>query len=111
MTMPPLTGSGETPQAVAVEEIHHAFAAIDAAPVAGRVIDPVLPFPTMQATPVALEPIVLPPDLELIETHPDKLRTAARKVEPPQPPPAPRVRPPLPPISDEPLVQVDTRKV
>ncbi len=118
VTMLPLeaaavTTSSEAPQAAAVEAIRHvepASTVIDAATVAGRVIEAVLPSPAIRATPVALEPIVLPPDLELIETHPDKLRTAASKAEPPLPPPPSRTRPPLPPVSDEPLIQIDTRK-
>ncbi len=62
------------------------------------------------AAPVALEPIVLPHDLNQIETDPEKLRIAASKVMPPAPPRPPRVRPPLPPISNEPLIQVETSK-
>ncbi len=85
-------------------------AATEAVPVAGHVIEPELPSSAVRTAPLVLEPIVLPPDLELIETHPDRLRIVASKVEPPPPPLPPRVRPPLPPISDEPLIQVDTRK-
>jgi ribonuclease E len=62
------------------------------------------------AMPVALEPIVLPSDLSQVETDPEKMRIAASKIEPPPPPRPPRVRPPLPPISNEPLIQVETRK-
>jgi ribonuclease E len=62
------------------------------------------------AAPVALDPIVLPHDLTQIETDPEKLRIAASKVAPPPAPRPPRVRPPLPPISTEPLIQVETRK-
>ena len=62
------------------------------------------------AMPIAHEPIVLPSDLSQVETDPEKLRIAASKIEPPPPPRPPRVRPPLPPISNEPLVQVETRK-
>jgi ribonuclease E len=76
------------------------------------VIEPVLPSPTptIRAPSVPLEPLTLPPGLELIETNPDRLRNAASKVEPPRPPRPPRARAPLPPISDEPLVLVETRK-
>ncbi|MBI4190703.1 MAG: Rne/Rng family ribonuclease [Betaproteobacteria bacterium] len=119
-TMPPVeaapvvTTSIETPQVVApVEEIRDSEpAAIAVAPVAERVIEPALPSPTptIRATSAALEPITLPPGFELIETNPDKLRIAASKVEPPQPPRPPRVRPPLPPVGDEPLVQIETHK-
>jgi ribonuclease E len=77
---------------------------------AERVIEPASPAPTMQVTPVALQPIVLPPELVLIETNPEKVRLVASKTEPPQPPRPPRVRPPLPPTSDEPLVQVETQR-
>ncbi len=77
---------------------------------AERVIEIEPPSPKTRVTPSALEPIVLPPDLELVETNPDNLHIAASRVEPPPPPRPPRVRPPLPPISDEPLIQVDTRK-
>lgn len=65
------------------------------------------PAPVMPATP---NPIVLPHDLTQIETDPEKLRIAASKVAPPAPPRPPRVRPPLPPISTEPLIQVETRR-
>jgi len=60
------------------------------------------------ARPVAFEPIELPPDLELIETDPAKLR--AVESEPAPPPRPPRVRPQLPPVSNEPLVQIETGK-
>ena len=66
--------------------------------------------PVVPSAPVALNPIVLPHDLTQIETDPEKLRIAASKVAPPAPPRPPRVRPPLPPISNEPLIQVETRK-
>ena len=102
----------ETPRAAApVAEIYHpapAPAAIAEAPVAERVVEQA--FSPIPATPLALEPIVLPPDLTQIETDPEKLRIAVSKPEPPQPPRPPRMRPPLPPISDEPLVQIETRK-
>jgi len=66
--------------------------------------------PVIPAAPVARDPIVLPHDLTQIETDPEKLRIAASKVAPPPAPRPPRVRPPLPPISNEPLIQVETRK-
>jgi ribonuclease E len=59
---------------------------------------------------VVHKPIALPADLMLVETDAGKLRAAASKVEPPAPPRPPRVRPPLPPVSNEPLAQVETRK-
>jgi ribonuclease E len=68
------------------------------------------PPPVLSAPPVAREPIVLPSDLNQVETDPEKLRIAASKVAPPPPPRPPRVRPPLPPISNEPLIQIETRK-
>ena len=82
------------------------------APVVERVVEhvPVEPAVVAPAVPVAREPIVLPSDLEQVETDAEKLRIAASKVEPPAPPRPPRVRPPLPPLSNEPLEQVETRK-
>lgn len=78
-----------------------------APPPAERVIEPA---PATQATPIALQPIVLPSGLELVETDPEKVRIVASRAEPPPPPRPPRVRPPLPPVSDEPLVQVETQR-
>ena len=76
-----------------------------------RVVEFSAPQPVVApAAPVALEPIVLPHGLDQVETDPEKLRIAASKVAPPAPPRAPRVRPLLPPISNEPLVQVETRR-
>ena len=72
---------------------------------AERVIEP-----APQATAPALPPIVLPPELELVETNPEKLRSAATRAEPLPAPRPPRVRPPLPPVSDEPLVQIETQR-
>jgi len=57
-----------------------------------------------------VESIQLPPGLVQIETDPEKVREAASRVEPEPPPRPPRVRPPLAAISDEPLVQIETRK-
>lgn len=85
-------------------------AAAEVPAAAERVIEIEPPSPKTRGTPVAPAPIVLPPDLELVETNPDNLRIAASRVEPPPLPRPPRVRPPLPPTSDEPLIQVDTRK-
>ncbi len=118
VTMPPLqavavTSTIQAPQVTPVAEIRASGPAATAtAPVAERVIEPVLPAPTpvIRAPSVPLEPLTLPPGLELIETNPDKLRSAASNVEPPRPPRPPRVRPPLQPISDEPLELVETRK-
>ena len=75
-----------------------------------RVIEAPRPMGGIPSAPVALEPIVLPEGLEQVETDPEKVRIAASRVEPPQPPRPPRVRAPLPPISNEPLIQVETRK-
>ena len=103
----------DAPQAALADE-GHPFAPVPAAyaePPAERVLEHVqeaTPAPKIPAAPVTLEPILLPPDLKLIETDPDKLRIAASKVEPPQPPRPPRMRPPLPPVSNEPLVQIET---
>jgi ribonuclease E len=116
--MPPLQAAAvtptiEAPRVTPVAEIRDSGPAATAtAPVAERVIEPVLPSPTptIRAPSVPLEPLTLPPGLELIETSPDKLRSAASKAEPPPPPRPPRVRPPLQPISNEPLVLVETRK-
>lgn len=50
-------------------------------------------------------------DLIQIETHPDKYKAAlARSAETPPPIRVRRERPKLPPMNDEPLVQVETRK-
>lgn len=77
---------------------------------AERAIEPPVPAPAVQAAPVALQPIVLPPELELVETNPEKVRMVASKPEPAQAPRPPRVRPPLPPVSEEPLVQIETQR-
>jgi hypothetical protein len=53
---------------------------------------------------------VLPSDLEQVETSGDKLRMAASRIEAPPPARAPRVRPPITAISNDPLEQVETRK-
>jgi len=68
------------------------------------------PPPVVRPAPPAFEPIVMPPDLVLIETDPEKARVAASHVEPPAPPRPPRVRPALAPVTEEPLEQVETRK-
>ncbi len=101
------------PAAAEVEARRHAErapAVIAVAPApAGRVIEPA-PANAVQATPAALQPIVLPPDLVLIETNPEKVRVVASQPEPPKPPRPPRARPPSPPVIDEPLVQVETQR-
>ena len=89
---------------------HASVVTAEVATPAERVIEPALSSPAIQATSAAMQPIVLLPELELIETNPEKLRIEASKAEPPQPPRPPRVRPPLPPINDEPLVQVETQR-
>ena len=68
------------------------------------------PPPVARPAPVAIEPIVMPPDLVLIETDPEKARVAASHAEPPAPPRPPRVRPALAPVSEEPLEQIETHK-
>ena len=79
---------------------------------AERVIEPAAPAPATPVAPAALQPIVLPPELELVETNPEKVRIVASKPEPEpqQLPRPPRVRPPLPLVSEEPLVQVETQR-
>jgi hypothetical protein len=52
----------------------------------------------------------LPSDLVQIETDPQKITAAAARPQPESPPAAPRVRPAPPPVSTEPLVQVETRQ-
>ena len=81
-------------------------------PVAERVVEhvPAAPVVVAPAVPVVRAPVVLPPDLSQVETNSEKLNVAASKVEPSAPPRPPRVRPPLPPVSSEPLAQVETRK-
>ena len=105
-TMRPTTAEIEVPS---YAERAPAVTAPAPAP-AERVIEPAVPAPAMQAAPAALQPIVLPPELELVETKPEKLRMVASKPEPPQPPRPRRVRPSLPPVSEEPLVQVETQR-
>jgi ribonuclease E len=86
---------------------------VEQIPVAPAVVAPaveIAPAVIAPAVPVARDPIVLPSDLQQVETDAEKLRLAASKIEPSAPPRTPRVRPPLPPISNEPLVQVETRK-
>jgi ribonuclease E len=92
-----------------VEEIR-SFEPAPIANVAAPVAEPVLEHrhvPAIASPPAVFEPVVLPSDLELVETSPDKLRIAASNVEPPRPP---RVRPPLAPVTEEPLVQIETGK-
>ena len=95
------------------------------APVPQPVVSPsapiieVRPAPVAEATPVAAPapavaapsplPIVLPPDLQLIETDPLKKRAELNVDAPRQQRPT-RVRPPRPPIVEEPLQQVETQK-
>ena len=95
-----------------VEEIR-SFEPAPIANVAAPVAEPVLEHPHVPAIPsppAVFAPVVLPSDLELVETSPDKLRIAASNVETPQPPRPPRVRPPLAPVTEEPLVQIETGK-
>jgi hypothetical protein len=64
--------------------------------------------PVAPVAPVAPQPLVLPDGLDQIETDTEKLHRAASKVADAAPPRPPRVRPALPVISNEPLVQVET---
>ena len=100
---------------VASEErvVEYALPQQTAVPAAAPVVAPVAApaaVAVAPSAPVARDPIVLPSDLTQIETDQEKLRLAASRVAPPPQPRPPRVRPPLPPISNEPLVQVETRK-
>ncbi|MBI4195451.1 MAG: Rne/Rng family ribonuclease [Betaproteobacteria bacterium] len=62
-----------------------------------------------QAPPLRLE---WPADLIQIETDSEKLKAALARAQEEQPAPRPkRTRPALPPLGDEPLVQVETRKI
>ena len=94
-----------------VGEVHR-FEPTPTASVAAAVADEPAPehrhVPAVASQPAAFEAVALPPNLELVETRPDKLRIAASNVEPPQPPRPPRVRPPLAPVTEEPLVQIET---
>ncbi len=105
----------EMPQVAAPEEVvvEAPQSRLQPEPLAERVIEhvPAAPVVVAPAAPVAREPIVLPSDLEQVETDNQKLQVAASKVEPPPPPRPPRVRPLLPPASSEPLQQVETQKV
>jgi ribonuclease E len=95
-----------------VEEIR-SFEPAPIANVAAPAAEPVLEYrhvPAIPSLPVVFEPVVLPSDLDLVETSADKLRIAAGNVEPPQPPRPPRVRPPIAPVTEEPLVQIETGK-
>jgi uncharacterized protein (DUF58 family) len=64
--------------------------------------------PLQVVAPVAPQPLVLPDGLDQIETDTEKLHRAASKVADAAPPRPPRVRPALPVISNEPLMQVET---
>lgn len=75
-----------------------------------KVVEIQPPAAVIPAAPAALEPTALPSDLKLIETDPEKKRIAASRVEPPQLPRPPRVRPSLTAVGNEPLVQIETRK-
>jgi hypothetical protein len=57
-----------------------------------------------------MEPLVFSSDLVQIETDPAKAAAARSEPETPSAPRPPRVRPRLPPVADEPLVQIETRK-
>lgn len=109
--MPSPPAQNETPQTTAaVEEV-----AIRHEPqpqsYAERVVehDADSPAVVLPAQPVSRAPVSLPSDLEQIETDAEKLRVAATKVEIATSSRPPRVRPPLPSITNEPLKQVETR--
>ena len=65
--------------------------------------------PAEAPPPIAPEPVALPADLILIETDRSKLG-AVNQPEALRAPRPPRVRPPAVPITDEPLVQIETGK-
>ena len=69
---------------------------------------------TLPASPTGAAPALKlewPPDLIQIETDPEKLKAAIARAPQEQPVPhQKRERPPLPPVSDELLIQVETRK-
>jgi ribonuclease E len=78
---------------------------------AERASEPVAAVPqSLPPAPQPAAPMTFSPDLVQIETDPRKARISESTVEPPAPPRPPRVRPPLPQVSDEPLLQVETRK-
>ena len=62
------------------------------------------------AVPLSHAPLMLPTDLEQVETSAEKVRVAATKVEAAPASRAPRVRPPPPSMSNAPLEQVETRR-
>ena len=103
------------PEATAVsiearDQVRPAFATVtEVSADTGSAVEPPRPAAAAPVMSAAIAPIALPADLTLIETNPDKLPVLADKAEqtPPRPP---RVRPSLPPISEEPLIQVDTQK-
>lgn len=73
---------------------------------------PVAPAPApsyaVPAVPVKLE---WPSDLQQVESDPDKIRAVEQQAPQEQAAPRPkRVRQPLPPVKDEPLVQIETDK-
>jgi ribonuclease E len=69
------------------------------------------PPPAVQADAVPVVRIEWPSDLTQIETDPQKLQAALERAGPEEPPVRrKRERSPLPPMSDEPLIQVETRK-
>lgn len=78
--------------------------------VAEKVVEITPPPATVPVGPAAIEPIELPPGLELVETDPAKVRAAASAFDSPPPPRPPRVRPAPPPVSNDPLEQVETAK-
>ena len=95
-----------------LEPVHREeVAAVSAAEPAERAIESVVSVPqTPPPAPPAIAPMAFSSDLVQIETDPQKVRIPATTVEPPAPPRPPRVRPAPPPVSDEPLVQIETRK-
>ncbi|HJV87015.1 MAG TPA: Rne/Rng family ribonuclease [Noviherbaspirillum sp.] len=99
--------------ASAVEEAP-VTAPVEAAPAAAEAVQHVEAAPTVATAPLPLEhlsEILADAGLTLATTDPEKLRAAqeaaARMVPPPR---IPRERKPLPPVSNEPLIQVETRR-
>ncbi|MBQ5939657.1 Rne/Rng family ribonuclease [Massilia sp. AB1] len=85
---------------------------VEAAPVAEPVAAPVVaPAPAPAEAPMDLNDLLSKAGLQLASTDPEKLRAAQEAAaQAPEPVRPRRVRKPLPPPVDEPLIQVDTRQ-
>lgn len=101
----------EMPQAAAVKEVALLHDPRPQ-PVAERVVEHVAAEVAVIAPAVSLAhaPLMLPADLEQVETSAEKVRVAATKVDAVPASRAPRLRPPPPSMSNAPLEQVETRK-